>query len=67
MQKDIECTCFNHSASKCKLHTFGFSSTEACEVCGKHKNNQIESRFLYVVCEDHQNVAPIDIKRISGE
>jgi hypothetical protein len=32
-----------------------------CAVCGGFKNNQLEQCFLYVVCEDHQNVPPVDI------
>jgi hypothetical protein len=31
-------------------------------VCGQHKNNQQEPRFLYVVCEDHQHVPPNQIQ-----
>lgn len=42
--------------------TWGYPSKEACAVCGGHKNNQSEPRFGYVVCEDHQSVAPVDIK-----
>lgn len=40
---------------------FGPPSDEPCRVCGKHNNNQMEPRFLYTVCEDHQDVAPVDI------
>ena len=59
----MKCTCSDHVSERCKVHTFGYPSSEECEVCGKYKNNQMEPRFLYVVCEDHQNVAPINIKR----
>lgn len=41
---------------------FGYPSDKPCKVCGKHKNNQEEPRFLYVVCEDHQSVAPVLIQ-----
>lgn len=37
---------------------FGHYSDEPCEVCGGHKNNQIDPRFSYTVCEDHQRVPP---------
>lgn len=40
---------------------FGPSSSEPCQVCGEHKNNQWEPRFGYTVCIEHQNVAPVDI------
>jgi hypothetical protein len=44
-------------------NTFGYPSDEPCWVCGKHDNNQSEPRFLYTVCEEHQNVPPVDIRR----
>ena len=40
---------------------FGHYSTDPCQVCGQHKNNQIEPRFDYTVCEDHQNTSPITV------
>jgi len=40
---------------------FGYPSKSPCEVCGRHINNQAEPRFLYVVCEEHQWVAPNQI------
>jgi hypothetical protein len=42
-------------------NNFGHQSEKPCAVCNKHKNNQIEPRFGYVVCEDHQDVKPIEI------
>jgi len=39
-------------------NNFGYNSEKPCEICGKYKNNQLEPRFLYSVCEDHQNIAP---------
>lgn len=41
--------------------TFGYPSKDRCRVCGKRKNNQIEPRFGYVVCEDHQDTPPVQI------
>lgn len=38
--------------------TFGYPSCLPCEICGRHINNQAEPRFYYVVCEEHQAVAP---------
>ena len=48
------------------MNNFGYPSLEPCQVCGKHLNNQSEPRFGYVVCQNHQGVAPVDIpeKRI---
>ena len=46
---------------------FGYPSTEPCIVCGGYKNNQMESRFCYVVCEDHQDVSPTEIKTAREE
>jgi hypothetical protein len=43
--------------------TFGYPSKEPCAVCGIHKNNQMEPRFSYVVCEDHQSTPPTEITR----
>jgi len=37
---------------------FGYKSNKPCIVCKQFKNNQEEPRFLYTVCEDHQNIAP---------
>lgn len=34
-----------------------------CEVCGVEKNNVMEPRFYYVVCEDHVNVPPLEISK----
>jgi hypothetical protein len=40
---------------------FGFLSPDPCRVCGRFKNNQMEPRYGYVVCEDHQHVPPARI------
>jgi len=40
---------------------FGFLSPDPCRVCGGFKNNQMEPRYGYVVCEDHQHVPPARI------
>jgi hypothetical protein len=43
-------------------NTFGYPAyNEPCRVCGKFDNNQCEPRFLYVVCEEHQSVLPVNI------
>ncbi len=44
-----------------KKNNFGYPSKKPCIVCGKFKNNQTEPRFGYTVCEDHQDVKPVDI------
>lgn len=46
---------------------FGRPSQKPCIICGKHKNNQSEERFGYTVCEDHQDVPPIEINKYRGE
>ncbi len=45
----------------------GHPSSEPCAVCGLHKNNQQEPRFLYTVCEDHRNVPPVKIGRNNND
>lgn len=40
----------------------GYDSIYPCDVCGAVKNNKIEPRFLYVVCQDHYDVTPTHIK-----
>lgn len=40
---------------------FGYPSDIPCCVCGKYKNNQSEPRFGYTVCEDHQDIPPVEI------
>jgi len=37
---------------------WGYPSNEPCAVCGKHDNNQSESRFGYTACETHKGVPP---------
>lgn len=32
-----------------------------CQVCGKEKNNAMEPRFGYVVCEEHVNMSPVEV------
>ena len=46
--------------------TFGYPSDKKCVVCGGKKNNQIEPRFFYTVCEDHQGVPPTEINLTIG-
>lgn len=38
-----------------------------CDVCGKEKNNAMEPRFYYTVCEDHYDVPPVDVSRLKEE
>ncbi len=46
---------------KMNKNEFGYPTNKPCVVCGKVKNNQIEPRFNYVVCEDHQHIPPNEI------
>lgn len=39
----------------------GYPSDKPCEICAKHDNNQIEPRFLYVLCEKHQDLSPMAV------
>lgn len=40
---------------------YGYKTKEPCCICGKVKNNIIEPRFNYVVCEDHCDIPPAKI------
>ena len=40
---------------------YGPPSTEPCTVCSGFKNNRLEPRFMYTVCEDHQSAPPASI------
>ncbi|WCK57091.1 hypothetical protein PP175_28290 (plasmid) [Aneurinibacillus sp. Ricciae_BoGa-3] len=44
--------------------SFGYLTDEPCEVCGKVGDNRQEPRFLYTVCEKHQDVPPTEVARI---
>jgi hypothetical protein len=39
----------------------GYPVDLLCAVCDKWKNNVLEPRFAYVICEDHQYVRPVDL------
>ncbi len=46
---------------------FGYPTKKPCDICGEWNNNQIEPRFGFTVCEPHQTVPPIEIKREPNE
>lgn len=39
----------------------GYPTDKECKVCGKIKNNMLEPRFYYAVCEDHYDVPPAQL------
>lgn len=43
--------------------TFGYPSDSPCIICEGYNNNQIEPRFGYTVCEEHQKIKPSDIEK----
>jgi hypothetical protein len=46
---------------------FGVASAKPCEVCGKHKNNQVDPVHGHVVCELHQILLPSELKKEKEE
>ena len=46
---------------------FGYQSRLECSVCGSDKNNQMEPRFGYTVCEDHQHIPPVEVSNLKWE
>jgi len=42
----------------------GYPTSRPCSVCGRRNNNQLEPRFGYVVCEDHQHVPPVEVGKL---
>jgi hypothetical protein len=45
------------------FETFGYPTTEGCEVCGE-KPAKVEPRFGYSVCVNHCHLPPIEISNL---